>query len=493
MTTTFTIQDFPFDALRITPKKDCIKSADFGVVHQPVKVEVEGELVDFRLKWPLLLSDAASYYIPAGNSGQEPRLYLHPLVHPKWETTKIDADGVTTHTTSPTGLALEEFEAKFLEALNRECAKLSDSDRMWIMGANFQRSKKTDDTFVENFIKHPNYPKKHPKADTPNEDKSKTFAMSLWTQDVTKRAQTDKNKKKFPSKTTADDDNNPDSPTKTPTGAAELMIPGTNTVIYTSIYDMSKSKKRRASATGEVESGQKLTKYQDVKKFFYSASGEENASSTNSELLSEFTTLGPSICWKPAANVIATIGWKTSEMIVMSHKPRSYTNAISPEKTEELKKRTALAYEEYGIKADDDEEDDMNIDGGAMTNDANDMQFNSPLEKLNYESQQSCEKDLTDMDKTSRRLNDEKLLTKDPTSLRLIATQLTMLEKRRVKKEEELTSLQEELLMLMDQENNPITESTAIDEMYHNEFTAVDEAFSETQPAKKKRRTEKSY
>ena len=413
---TFTIENFPFDNLRISSKADSIKS-DFGDVHQPTKLLVDDQLVNYRIEWPPMVSDSATYYIPKGNNSQDPRLYLHPRLHPQWEN---------GHATSPSGLKIEAFEKKFLEAVNRECEKLNETDRGWIMGSDFKKNKASERSFIEPMANFPTYQDSHPKAGDSNEDKSKTLHMSIWTADVEKRALNDKNKKKLPTKPSADG-----SPAKATAGQNELIIPGTNIIIYTAIYDTTLKSRAR---------GEKITKYEECKRFIYSSSGEENASPTNAELLVKLVTLAPSVCWKPADNKKGKFSWKISDMTVMKFAPRSYSKALSAEQLDQIALETKRAMEEYGLHEETDEGENTQQQTVVVTlgNDCNE------LAQFNLNQQQECLTALGGLEDTQKELLAQREECVDDKALQSVNQQIKMITNRLKRKRQELEDLRVE-------------------------------------------------
>src|SRR5277367_5788991 len=244
----YTIDNFPFELLRVGNKEKNSKKSDFGSIHQFSKIETsKNNLEDYEIVLPLLSSNLISYYIdPHGNNVMNPSFYVHLVLHPNWS--EIDPKtNFLSKKESGSGRRLEIFWDKYIAAWNRECLKLDDNDRCWMMGIQYENvNDKT--VFISSICKHPKYPKKHINEGRLNYDKSKTLSIALWTQDVTKRDPNADKKKKYnnfnPSKSfyplqqnTQNSSSNDISTSMLAPTNDDFGVPGTNSVIYTKLYN----------------------------------------------------------------------------------------------------------------------------------------------------------------------------------------------------------------------------------------------------------------
>lgn len=448
----FTIDNFPFDKLRVGNKKENSKKSDFSSVHQFSKIETSpGVLEDYGIDNPATTSDAVSYYLPKG-AENKPSLYLHPILHPHWATKTSTGERQTT----PTGLKIEAFWEKFNEAWTRECLLLSEGDRIFMMGMPF--AKVNENTiFLAPVAKHPNHSDKHPLLPgQPDEDKPKTIHMAVWTQDVTTRAVTD-NKKKFA---------NPN--TTANSGSSDFMIPDTNVAVLASIYDTRSQKKgntnkRDHNATNAAASGEKITKWEDFKQFTYNAEGHPNANSTNGTLLAKTTILGPSANWNLKNPGPATLMIKVCQLSVMHYSERNYAKGLSTDRLQQLEKEKQEAMAELGIVSSDDEEEEQ---VQQQQQQEEEVEFENEFQRVNYLAQKECSSQITVMQDLYRSLLDKKVNEKNEKALQTINQQIKIYEGKIQKKQDELDELQQEMVNMLEENyegNNAMEEENAFE------------------------------
>ncbi len=167
----FSIYDFPYDRLRVgTIKEKTARISDYKDAHQFTFVEEDGVLRQYTIDfYNPMHSSSISYYIDKdGNNIMNPGLYFNPDVHHQWS--KLNDQGEPTRTKE--GDAIENHLAKFKAAIERECRKLSDTERGQICGPKFM--KLTEHTeLIADIATHPLYAKNHPtKPGLPDETKS---------------------------------------------------------------------------------------------------------------------------------------------------------------------------------------------------------------------------------------------------------------------------------------------------------------------------------
>jgi hypothetical protein len=325
----FTIDTFPLDKLRLATFAKGCSSSDFGTVHQQMFLELQpGVLEEFILKIPPMQSNGFSYYIDAkGNNILDPKFYSHPQLNPHWSTK--DANGTVTKKKSPTGEKVEAFLDR-LKARIIELLKEFDQKELGrIVGTKL--AKNIDDSTVEDIAQHPKFDKDHKyRPNEEDEDRSKTIALSLWTQDKTKKKSDDKNNKR-----------GTDGEKK---GSDVMAVPDTNTLVYTKFYIHPKKAV--------------VTDYGLIKKFVYSPKNYANASNTQCSMISEMSLLSPSILWKPKDNVAGKIQFKISEMIIMSWNMRTYSRDLDDSKINQIEEDRKKAMAEFGFVQEEEEEEE---------------------------------------------------------------------------------------------------------------------------------------
>lgn len=461
--TCYKIKDFPFDKLRVggANKKGATLS-EFNTVHQSTFIETTpGNLEEYAIEWPAMKSGAISYYIdPKQANIMNPSLYIHPILHPKWAD--LNEHGEVSHTTNEKGLQVEEFIAKYTAAINRECLKIPENDRIWMMGdCPLAETPDEKSVFIEPIANHPKYMATHPKAGRRDVDKPKTIDMALWTQDKTKRKEGDKKKKfskmnnnasyggaSFTASKSARTEAN-DAPVTDPVAEddGDFMIPGTNTIIYTAVYDLTDEKKANTkNKQGEARFGEQAKQYGEIKKYIYNPNGHPNASDKNSDIMSSFKTLGPSINWARNGKA-GTCKWKVNELRVILFKERSRERILSGAELAELTDEARSAKADCGFDDDDNEV--------VTEHDPKEPVFASEFERANYEEQVACRRQLKMLDEQYASLNDQK--NDSSLSVQLIKSiekKMQLIEEKRKKKLQEQRDLEDELAELKADEDN---------------------------------------
>lgn len=400
----YTMDNFPFDKLRVgSMKEKTARISDYKDVHQSTFIEEDGAMRNYTIEFPELVSTSISYYIEKdGKNLLYPGLYLNPELHHLWST----KDKQGNPTKSPNGLKIEKFFEDFVIALQRELRLLNETERGQIMGSRFMKLNEHTE-LIADIAKHPLYDKKHQtKAGLPNETKSKTIPMVLWTQDETKKKQNNNtnDKKKYANvfsslNNNAQVDTSGEQAVKklkvhegsmvaryrqqqqqqqeqsAKEGSDVLKVPDTNLQIYTKIFDLtpeymrilkkikaSNNKRKRSDLDDENEEVmEKLTDYRDVRRFIYSAQGHPNGTSNRAEMLSIPTVLGPSLHWEPQANgggVPATIRFTIDELIVLRCTEKRFQQGLSVDRFKALQAKSEMYDKTYGFeKVESDEEE----------------------------------------------------------------------------------------------------------------------------------------
>lgn len=442
---TYTPKNFPFDLLRVggAGKKNA-KRSEFGTAHQETFIETSpGNLQEYIIQFEELLSNAMSYWLnPNGKAMKDPSVYLHLTVHPKWST--LNEAGEISHTTSPTGVEIEEFWAKFTVAFNRECHKIPEDDRVWLMGDGpMAETPDEKTTFLAPVLNHPKFGEGHPKVGRRDLDKPKTMSMALWVQNITKRGEVDKKKKYSNLKSSS-------SVNATEVKNDDLMIPDTDIVIFTGIYDLTTANKRKI---GVAKAGDQIKDYEQIKKFIYNANGHPNASPNNSDMIVKTSVLGPSVNWdingKPGE-----LKMKAKEIKVTSHKEKKFNRAIPVSEITAMEAETKRKRAEFGLSDESDDED------GTQKQDQEEVKekeplFKSEFERVNYGEQRDCEKQLKVLEDRYDVLDKQR---NDPNTTELkqraIEKEITIISQKVEKKRQDLADLQNELEEMQVEEDN---------------------------------------
>lgn len=442
--TTYTIDKFPFHLLRVGGAgKVNAKRSDFGTCHQMTKIESSpGNLEEYAIELPEMSSAAISYYIDAhGKNLMCPSLYLHPVLHPQWAT--LDEKGSVSHKTSETGLLIEEFWNKYIAAINRECLKIPEDDRIWMMGEGpISEACNEKTVFVEPVAQHPKFPEGHPRAGRRDIDKPKTIDMAMWTQDKTKRGPEVDKKRKFSNVASSLNKNKNNTVKKEDDD--EFIIPDTNALIFTSFYDLTPANKRKV---GAAKAGEKIRDYENgLKKFIYNGSGHPNASDKNSDIMARITILGPSLNWEINGKP-GSIKAKANEVSFTYHKFRDLNRSIPVAAINTFAEETRRKRLEFGLPEEsDDEEGEGESKKEVNQEEEKHPQFRSEFEKVNYEEQRDCQRQLKVLASRHEALLDQR--TDDSLSsmkLRAVEKEITLVEERQKKKSQELADLQQEL------------------------------------------------
>lgn len=362
---------FPFHQLRVGRRndKECTTS-EFGTVHQKTFLETSPNIYsEYEIQFPTTQSMSISYYVDAkGNNAKNPSLYLHPILYPKWSE-KDALSGDVKKTKNPSGIKLEAFCIKFVAAIVRELEKMSESDRIYIMGDERAVMPNAAD-FMMAIAQFGKYDDKHKtKAKQPNYEKSPGFAVTVWSGDETKRANNGKDAKGGGERKKND---------------KALRIPNTNTIVYTTFYiagpdepiDANGKKKSKKQLKQEKEEKKKpVSEYEKLKPFVYKPDGHANASDVNRTLMSSTRTLCPSILWDPSKNLKGKLQFKAAEIKITGWQESSYNKELTDEALETAAAESKSAMEEFGFvhqvpkkrRRQSEESDDEDEDDGDMT------------------------------------------------------------------------------------------------------------------------------
>lgn len=435
----YEIANFPFDDLGIQSRTG-MKLSSFGTLHQTTHIRnANGQPEEYSISLPAgMKSEAISYYIDAAQRNlMNPSLYLHPIVFPLWAT--LDSEG--NHTRDEDGIAVVAFFEKWLLAFYREWLKLSEEDRQWIAGERQGLASAAD--LLEQVVQHPKNPKTHIHPNKRDTSKSPTISASIWSQDVTKRKQTDDKKKKFANLKKTDGK-------ATEEKSTDLIIPDTNEIIY---CDIRLYTKENIKLVGREKASERIHEYEKMKHVTYNKDGHPNASETNCELMNDLTILGPSMLWTPEKNLRGVTKLVICKDIITHYKPRSYGAGMSSDQLDTLEQKAAQKRALLGI-VDSDSEDDATT-GDAETKP---VVFASKFEETNWEEQRECRKQL-------KVLGDRRTLLKKQVAepsindqkRKALKKELAIIDGRYKKKLNEQMELEEEL----EEMRNPVNSQDA--------------------------------
>lgn len=304
--------EFPFDKL-VLDTRDITKN-HYGGVHQGITIETSpGLREDFRLKFPCMKSHSITYH--NNSSIQNPSLYIAFDLHPEWNA--------ENHKTSPTGLAVERFWEKFVAAIDRLCLQMFLGDRINLMGScSMAMTPDARTTFVESVAKHPEYPRTHLHAGRQDPDRTKFMMTTIWT-GVTKDNNDEENKRHA------------------------LVIPDTNTSIYTKIYDLTTENRIRV---GFEKAAEPISDYSLIKKAIFNAHNHPNANNVKADLIVEPTLLSPVITWNDDGNP-GKIGNKVSDLRITHFNERvPHVHTLSPTEIRQTQEAAKQKMVEFGLQ-----------------------------------------------------------------------------------------------------------------------------------------------
>lgn len=419
--------EFPFDKLRLDEKKD-VNFSKFKTAHQGMKIETSpGVREDFYLSFPAMKSHSITYYIDANNNNiLKPSLYAHFELHPEWN--------VDNHKVSPTGRFVEEFWEKLRAAVNRECLKMSEDDRITMMGeCKMSTAPDADTEFTVPVANHPEYPPKHPKAGRRDPNRTKVIDMAIWTGDLTKPKADDKKKKFSNVKSSVV----PDARATKAQEEQELVIPDTNTILYANIYLLTDEHRKRV---GAAKAAEPVKDYSLVRPIIFNAGGHPNANNINADLASEYTILSPSITWGMDKNP-GNIKNKIRELRVYRVKERSFNRALTANEIASAKEKVKKNMAELGMSDDDDENGEQDRDA-----DEKEPNFENEFERVNYEAQRDCQRQLRVFDERYATLEQQQANPSlSEMKKRAITKEMSIIEQGRKRKHEEIATLNDEL------------------------------------------------
>lgn len=442
--TYFPIKTFPHEKLRVGgTNKNGATLSDFNTVAQTTKMESSpGNLEEYGIEWPEMKAESITYYIdPLGKNLMDPSLYIHPILHPRWSD--VDDKSEVTHTISKTGTEVEEFANHFVKSLNRECLKIPENDRIWMMGDSPLAETPDEKTnFIEPIFNHPKYGANHPKAGRRDLDRSKTIDMAIWSKDKTKKKDGDK-KKKYSNFKSSRTENNA-SPSKTEESHQrddELMIPDTNTQLFIAFYDLTDQNKNRKRKAGEPRFGEHAVTYEEFRRFIYNANAHPNASNTKCDMMVRMKTLGPSINWKRNGTP-GIAKFKVSEIRVTAFKVKSHSRALTPSELATQAEETRLRKAEFGME----DEEEITIESKVPL-------FATESERFNYEEQRACKRVLKELDERRESLNEQRMDDSlSPLKIKAIEKEISLIETKRKKKLQEQADLESELEAMKEEE-----------------------------------------
>ncbi len=369
---------FPFDKLRVGRRNEKESStSEFGTVHQKTFLETAPNIYEeYEIQFGNLQSASISYYL-AKKKGipttpRNPSLYVHPVLYPKWSE-KDPTTGEVRKTKTPSGIKLESFFTKFVAALVRELEKMSEADRMYIMGEERALVQNSAE-FMQPIAQFGKYDDNHKtKAKQTNYDKSPSFSTTCWSQDETKRANNNNSN--------ASKNNNKGGNDEKKKNDRAMRIPDTDAIVFTTFYitppeellDATGKKKSKRQLKLEKEEKKKpVTDYQKLKPFVYSADGHPNASGVNRTLVASQRVLSPSILWDPSKNTKGRVKFKTTEFKIMGWQESSYSKELTDDTMESDAAKSKADMEEFGFvqqqvvkkrKHESDESDDEEEEG----------------------------------------------------------------------------------------------------------------------------------
>jgi hypothetical protein len=261
-------QSFPFHLLRIgsNSNQGIIKSS-YGGCHCKTFIESNpGVLEEYDLIWHTMKSQSITYYFDV-KSPRRPSFYCYQEIHPLYPNKDTK------------GEKLKNFIVKFESTLTNLIEKSPPSDKGSILHKGLLNESK--DKWITRGVRDQFYPETH--KEFPNQiDKTKSEVLKciFWTYDKPEEV---KNRKSL------------------------VNVPNTDTLFFTTFYDVSPSKLKEETVPQEI------TEYNDIKRYIYSSTNHPNASGSMCYITSAFKIRCPSISFPK--DKYGEVQYKISECI----------------------------------------------------------------------------------------------------------------------------------------------------------------------------------
>ncbi len=324
---TFACDQFPFPRLRlgnVESKFGFTLSTQFGTTHlNTFLADADGKLEAYCVRFPTLTGGPISYYI-ATDGGGKPALYLRQDVHAQWSAP--GPDGQVSRKRLARGIQVEEFWQRFQARCTELLRELKQQELMQLMG--HKQAKDLENCLGEP-VTFPTYDAKHRFANMPNEERSPQFKTVPWMQEMSKMKE--ETRRKMEGSRAKDN----------------LMIPGTDIVVYTRFYDLTPS---------SPCPGKRISDWAHMKRFCYNKDHNENASDQYCQVMAHQTIQAPSLVFNPGKHTTGEIQSKPEEVYFTGFNQRVRDGTLSEDKVAEEKRKRQEDADDLGfVQGGDDE------------------------------------------------------------------------------------------------------------------------------------------
>ncbi len=299
-------------------------------------------------RYPRQNSGSIAYYMKEGNP--KPSFYMHHEVQSDWW--RKDAQGNVLRQRNAAGDAVEKFWNAFYDRMIELLEQVPMKDRILAMGAKV--AKKALREAISHPLRWQKYPDDHENAGDEDHDKSQQLKLNLWTKDLSRPGK-GANSKKWQQKRDAlqQQQQQQQQPDQEDTeGASEIVIPGTEIMLLTNVYDLTSDK---ANPNGE-----KAKNYNQVKRFMSSKSPHPNTNPRYSRMTTMVQLLAPTLTFKRADDADGELKIKPRDLYVLTCSSSNYSTTLQSDVLADLKRERDEERQAQGITDEDDNDDEGN-------------------------------------------------------------------------------------------------------------------------------------
>lgn len=303
----FTLDKFPMERMRLgNAAKGFFENKTYKTTHLlTFVIPADGDettLLDYELEEPPMKGNSILYYL--AEDSEKPTLYMSQDIHPTFS--QPDANGKVSRATTAKSRFVEDFwrrwHARCIELLKERAAtKEGRNFLIRVMGMAVLENLLT--CLGLPFAKR-KYGDKHRLRGQFNEDASVRLKYTIWSQEVSKMKPETREKH--------------DQAVKD--GKKMLMIPGTDIVIYTGIYEMIK---------GVRESKDPLVDYEKLRRYISCLKPHPNASRDSGDLFSKLVIGAPCLVFNPSKDYKGTVSIEAKQIGILGFNVRVFNGAMN--------------------------------------------------------------------------------------------------------------------------------------------------------------------
>lgn len=345
---------FPFERLRLgTLEKGRIVGKEWTHWYTYLVNEADPtRLEDYGVKFPRQTGGAITYYL---SKEGKPSLYLRQDVHSDWS--KPGPDGKVSRQKSIYGTQVETFWNRWYDRLIELLEAVPMAERIKAMGAKVAKKPLRD--AIDHPLHWQTYPDDHARGGEENEEKSQQIKLTVWSKDLS-RVDNDGesggggNAKKWQQKKQQLDlarsqvKENAGAAVEDTEGASEIIVPGTDLMLLTNLYDLTSD-----DATGDL-----ATRYEQWRRFIACRVPHPNASPRYCRLTTKAEVIAPLLTFKRSDDGDGEIKIKPKNLYVLTCSTGSYNTTLQSDKLAELKREREEERLAQGITDENDESAD---------------------------------------------------------------------------------------------------------------------------------------